>query len=242
MITLHRAQQFNEQDLQPEVRFTTCPSALNDLTSSSRIASGTLKECRLPPGGGLPPDEHHQTEIITYVCDGSLAFEDSTGTSGVIHAGEFQRTTTGPRLRRLETNASPTLWTHLFQLRLQTLTDEFETGYELQRFSAAQRRGLLCIVASHDGRRESLQLHHDVLMQSSLLNEGQHLVHQLLPGRRAWLHLVAGKVALGDDMLLIGDEAGIEAERAVSLTACAETEILLLDLASSAPSDHSPNR
>lgn len=193
-------------------------------------ASGTLKECRLPPGGALPSDDHRQTEIVTYVCDGSLAYEDSTGTSGVIHAGEFQRTTIGPRLHRQQTNASPTLWTHLFQLQLNVLTKEFETGYEQKRFSAAQRRGQLCVVASRDGRHDSLHLQHDVLMQSSLLDEGQHLVHQLAPGRRAWLHLVAGEVTLGDDVLSIGDGASIEAERAVSLTASAETEILLLEL------------
>ena len=230
MITLYRAEVLDGQPLQPAVRFTCCPSAQADLTRSDRAASGTLKECRLPPGAALPPDEHHQAEIVTYVCDGSLAYEDSNGTSGVIHAGEFQRTTTGPRLRRLETNASPTLWTHLFQLRLHALTDEFDNDHEQKRFSAAQRRGLLCVVASRDGRRDSLRLHHDVMMQSALLDEGQHLVHQLLPGRKAWLHLVAGEVALGDDVLSIGDGAAVEAERAVSLTACAETEILLLEL------------
>lgn len=232
MITLHRAEAFEPQPLQPADRFTLCPSGWTDPTGTNGVAGVTLRECRLPPGQALPPDEHHQEEIVTYVRDGSLAYEDSNGTSGVIDAGEFQRTTIGSRFRRLQTNASSTIWTHLFQLRLRASTDELETGYEQQRFSAAQRRGLLCVVASRDGRRDSLRLRHDVLMQSALLHEGQHLVHQLLPGRRAWLHLVAGKVALGDDVLSTGDEAGVEAERAVSLTACAETEILLIELAS----------
>lgn len=242
MITLHRAQPFHGHRQQPEVRFTSCPSDLSDPPGSGRTNPGTLKECRLPPGGVMPADEHHQIEVITYVCDGSLAFEDSTGTSGVIHAGEFQRTTIGPRLRRVQTNASPTLWTHLYQLRLHALTNEFETGYEQRRFSAAQRRGQLCIVASRDGRHGSLHLQHDVLMQSALLDKGQHVVHPLPPGRRAWVHLVAGEVALGDDVLVNGDGAGIEAERAVSLTACAETNILLLDVAASVPGDQNQDR
>jgi redox-sensitive bicupin YhaK (pirin superfamily) len=65
---------------------------------------------------------------------------------------------------------------------------------------------------------------------SALLEPGQHLVHELSPGRIAWLHLVEGEVTLGDIILTTGDGAGVTAERAVSLTAQSEAEILLLDL------------
>jgi hypothetical protein len=41
---------------------------------------------------------------------------------------------------------------------------------------------------------------------------------------------VEGEVTLGDIVLTTGDGAGVTAERAVSLTAQSETEILLLDL------------
>jgi redox-sensitive bicupin YhaK (pirin superfamily) len=63
-----------------------------------------------------------------------------------------------------------------------------------------------------------------------MLDPGQHVVHELSQGRRAWLHLVRGEVDLGDIILTTGDGAGFTAERAVSLTAREETEILLLDL------------
>ena len=54
-------------------------------------------------------------------------------------------------------------------------------------------------------------------------------------GRKAWLHLVRGEVDLGDVILTTGDGAGFTAERAVSLTAREETEILLLDLGVEVP-------
>ena len=59
----------------------------------------------------------------------------------------------------------------------------------------------------------------------------QHVVHELSWRRRAWLHVVQGAVTFGDVVLTTGDGVGITAERAVSLTARAATEILLLDLA-----------
>ncbi len=75
-----------------------------------------------------------------------------------------------------------------------------------------------------------MRIHQDALMCSALLEPGQHVVHELSPGRMAWLHLVEGEVTLGDIVLTTGDSAGVTAERAVSLTAQSETEILLVDL------------
>ncbi len=67
-------------------------------------------------------------------------------------------------------------------------------------------------------------------MYSAMLDTGQHLLHELAPGRSAWLHLVEGSVMLGDVVLTTGDGVGIAAERAVSLTAREQTELLLFDL------------
>ena len=61
------------------------------------------------------------------------------------------------------------------------------------------------------------------------------MVHELGQGRSAWLHLVEGEVTLGDVVLSTGDGAGVTAERAVSLTAREETEILLVDLGEERP-------
>ena len=72
-------------------------------------------------------------------------------------------------------------------------------------------------------------------MYSAMLDPGQHVVHELSQGRSAWLHLVQGEVTLGDIVLTTGDGAGITAERAVSLTAKEETEILFFDLGEEVP-------
>ncbi|MFH1573001.1 MAG: pirin family protein [Acidobacteriota bacterium] len=189
-----------------------------------------LDEYRLSPGADVPYHPPHEAEIITYIRAGALGYEDSVGHSGVIRAGEFQCTTAGRGLRLRQMNASGTDWTHIFQIWLRPWEAEREPHHEQKRFSAAERRGMLCVIASPDGRRDSLRIHQDVLMYSALLDPGQHVVHPLLPGHRAWLHLVEGEVALGDVILTTGDGAGIQAERAVSLTAQEKTEILLLDL------------
>ena len=104
-------------------------------------------------------------------------------------------------------------------------------GHEQKRFSTAERRGELCVVASRDARRGSLRLDQDAVLYSAMLEPGRHVVHELAQSRRAWLHIVQGDATLGDLVLTTGDGVGVTAERAVSITARLRTEILLLDLA-----------
>lgn len=93
-----------------------------------------------------------------------------------------------------------------------------------------RRRGVLCAVASPDGRRGSLRIHQNTVMYSAILEHGQHVIHELSPVRSAWFHVVEGEVMLGDVVLSTGDGGGVTAECAVSLTARAGTEILLFDV------------
>lgn len=189
----------------------------------------TLKEGRLSPRAGVR-QPLRDAEIVTYVREGTLAFQDSLGQPGVIRAGEFQRMTAGRGIRYSEMNASPTDSAHVFQIWLRPSAEPLDPGHEEKRFTVAERRGILCAVASPDGRRGSLRLHQDAVVYSTTLNRGQHLIHELAPNRSAWLHLVHGRADFGTVTLSAGDGAGISAERALSLTARQETEILLLDL------------
>jgi redox-sensitive bicupin YhaK (pirin superfamily) len=138
-------------------------------------------------------------------------------------------------IRYSEMNASPTDWAHVFQMLLRPSSTKLESGHEQKRFSVAERRGRLRVVASPDARLGSLRVHQDILLYSAILARGQHVVHQLSPSRSAWLHVVEGDLALGEVQLSTGDGAGITAEHVVSLTANTAAELLLLDLGESAP-------
>ena len=60
----------------------------------------TLDENRLPPGAEIPGYVYATAEIVTYVREGAIACTDSTGHSGVIYAGEFERMTASHGVRR----------------------------------------------------------------------------------------------------------------------------------------------
>lgn len=231
MITLRRAKErHHDRHRERDVWFTFHPRDRADPRADRFGQLESVRESRLRPGTVISEDAYHDAEIVTYVREGALAYEDAPGCSGVIRAGEFQATTAGRGIRRSERNASRSNWARVFQLLLAPSGPGLGPGDEQKRFSTAQRRGGLCVVASADARRGSMRIHQDALLYSAVLDPGQHLVHELSPGRTAWLHLVEGEVTLGEIVLTTGDGVGVTAERAVSLTAQSEAEILLVDL------------
>ncbi len=236
MITLCRGtERHHDRRGKEEVWHTLHRGAEAGSRADGFAALAVLDESRLSPGGGIARQPHRELEIVTYVREGALAQEDSTGRSGVVQAGEFQRLTAGPGVRGRERNASLVDCAHVFQLGFGPLPPGLEASHEQRRFSTAQRRGGLCVVASPDRRNGSLRFGQDVLMYSAILDPGQHVVHALSPARSAWLHVVQGEVTLDGLVLSSGDGAGFTAERAVSLTAREETEILLVDLGEQPP-------
>ena len=186
-------------------------------------------EFRLPPGESTAAHSDDEAEVVTYLHEGALSQEDTAGNSSVIHAGEFQRMSTG-RIRHKETSVSRSDWAHIFRMGLRPSQVGIERDQEQKRFTAAQRRNVLCVVASPDGRKGSLRIHQDALVFSAIVEPGHHLIHALEPGRSAWLHVVCGEATLDEVVLTRGDSVGATTEPSISMTVQMNTELLLIDM------------
>jgi redox-sensitive bicupin YhaK (pirin superfamily) len=236
LITLHRAEERQHQRRKKRDAWLSFHAgAARDPFETGCGPLVALDEHRLSPGVSLPSRRHGLIEILTYVREGALAFESSLGRSGVIHAGEFQLRTIGRGERHSETNTSASNDAHVFQIWLRPSEADLDSRDDQRRFSAAERRDDLCIIASPDARKRSLRLHQDALVYAALLELGQHMVHELLPGRSAWLHVVQGDLTFSDVVLTTGDDACVGSERAISFTARGEAEILLVDVRQGSP-------
>jgi redox-sensitive bicupin YhaK (pirin superfamily) len=194
-----------------------------------------LHEQQFAGGARMALRSDHPVELISYVLVGAVEHEDADGRAALLQAGEFQCVTLGRGADHRQQNRSPTQPAQVFQVRLRISTSGFEPRQEQRRFSTAQRRGRLCVVAALGGG-SWLQLSEDILVCSALLDPGQHVVHELRAGRAGWLHVVNGTVRLGTVILNEGDAAGLIAERAIPVTAQTHAEILLFDLHEPAPS------
>lgn len=194
-----------------------------------------LAEMRSRPGARVALQVDGPTEVITYVLEGAVLFQDRHGNSGLLYAGEFRQMTAQCLVGYHERPAAPENWVHMFRIGLAS-TERRDEIAEQKRFTLAERQGILCVVASPDGTKSSLKVHEDARIFSAVLEPGQFVVHELLPGRGAWVHIVRGEVSVAGILLSPGDGLGISEERSVSLLARTASEVLLVDLGMAKPS------
>ena len=182
-------------------------------------------------GRGFPTHAHRDMEIITYILEGSLEHRDSMGNGSVIRPGDVQRMTAGTGVSHSESNPSREQSVHLLQIWILPDQGGLKPGYEQKAFSEEQKQGRLCLVASEDGRDGSVTIHQDASVYATVLAAGDEVVHNLAPGRHAWLQVARGAVTVNGEALDQGDGAAVSNEERVSITGREAAEVLLFDLA-----------
>jgi len=191
----------------------------------------SLNEERLAPGMGFILQPQKDLEVLTYLQEGTLIEEEPSGRTRALEVGECRHSSARSGRRRRTVNRSLTEYARAFQSCAIPGPKDSRWRDQQKRFSVAGRRGMLRIMASPDGKDDSLRMRQDIRIYSSLLDTGQHVIHELAPGRAAWIHVVKGRIQLVDHLLRAGDGASLVDEPAVSWTAQETCEILLFDLA-----------
>ena len=190
-----------------------------------------INEDAIAPATGFGTHGHRDMEIITYVTQGALEHQDSTGEHEVLRQGEVQRMSAGTGIRHSEANPSADEAVKLLQIWLLPEQEGIEPGYEQKPFPDALKRNRLCLLASREARDGSLLIHQDVDLYASVLDQGASVSLPLRPGRAAWVQVVAGELSLAGHHLSAGDGAAVEATSELTLTADTSAEFLLFDLA-----------
>jgi quercetin 2,3-dioxygenase len=190
-----------------------------------------INEDRVGPGHGFPAHPHRDMEIISYVLEGGLAHRDSMGTGSVIRPGEVQRMSAGTGVTHSEYNHSKEEAVHFLQIWLLPRAAGIKPGYEQKAFAAEEKRGRLRVVASPDGRDDSLLINQDAVVYATLLGAGQEVKHALEAGRHAWVQVARGIVEVNGERLETSDGAALSGETEVRLVGVEPAEVLFFDLA-----------
>ena len=189
-----------------------------------------INEDRVAAGAGFGTHGHRDMEIISYVLDGALAHKDSLGTGAVILPGEVQRMSAGSGVMHSEFNQAADRTSHFLQIWIEPEAKGIAPGYEQKAFDAAEKRGRLRLVASREGRDGSLTIHADAAVYAGLFDGTEAATLQLAAGRRAYVHLVRGRLEANGESLQAGDALRIEDERSVSLRHGHDAEVLVFDV------------
>lgn len=190
-----------------------------------------INEDRVQPGEGFGTHPHQDMEIISYVLEGALEHKDSMGNGTVIRPGEVQRMSAGTGITHSEFNHSKSELVHFFQIWIVPEKHGVKPGYEQKFLPDEEKKNMLRLVASPDGRDGSVTIHQDVNLYATLLETGSRVVHNIPEKRHVWVQVARGSVLVNCRLLEAGDGAAVSDERLVSLTCKENAEVLLFDLA-----------
>lgn len=190
-----------------------------------------INEDRIAPGTGFGTHGHRDMEIISYVLAGELAHKDSMGNGATITPGEVQRMSAGRGVRHSEFNHAADRQTHFLQIWIEPSQAGIDPGYEQKRFADADKRGQLRLVASPDGADGSVTIHADARLYAGLFDGAEAATLALDPARKAYVHLVRGRLTVNGQALATGDAALLSGEASLALTDGADAEVLVFDLA-----------
>jgi quercetin 2,3-dioxygenase len=193
------------------------------------------------PGTGFETHPHADMEIVTWVLQGSLVHQDSTGHSGVIYPGLAQRMSAGTGILHSEKNdawrspgtATPEEPVHFVQMWVVPDERGIEPGYEQLEVADDLLRGSLVPVASgmEQHRHESAIriANRYAALHAARLEPGDAVALPEAP----FLHLFVprGSVELeGAGALAQGDAVRFTATGGQRVTASEPAEILVWEM------------
>jgi len=165
-------------------------------------------------GAGFGEHPHESMEIISIVLKGVLEHKDSMGNATLLSRGDVQRMSAGRGVFHSEYNPSKDEYTHFLQIWIMTNKPDIESEYEQKRFSVEEEPDVLHLIASQDGRNNSLTIHQDVEIYQASLNVAKTLSCSLCKERKTWIHIAEGSVKIKDHRLEEGDAIAISDEEA----------------------------
>ncbi len=189
-----------------------------------------INEDIVAPSRGFAPHSHDNMEILTYIIQGELQHQDSTGCKVIIKQGDVQLMSAGSGIIHSEYNASSEWPVHLLQIWVHPDKDNLTPAHYESTFPKKQGEPLH-LLASKEGKDSSLQIHQDVLLYRLNLVKNDSFAFLINPNRFIWVQIVKGPVMINGNTLEAGDGLQVSAEKQLSFEAIQDTELLLFDLA-----------
>jgi quercetin 2,3-dioxygenase len=159
-----------------------------------------LADTQIAPQTGFPMHGHRDFEIVTYVCEGMIAHEDTTGAKGILRMGDVQAMTTGSGVMHSESNPGDDP-TRVYQMWFHAEKGGLTPDYTDLVAPPAAPPGDFTVYASGAAHIDGLiRIHQDVAVMGASLQRGESILRDLAPGRLAmslrwtarWLSTIPG--------------------------------------------------
>lgn len=191
-----------------------------------------INEDIVSAGMGFSSHPHRDMEIITYVLAGALQHKDSIGNGSIIKPGQIQKMSAGRGVVHSEFNASNSEIVHFVQIWIEPDRKNYPASYDQKDLKIAENWSVL---ASNDGRSDSLQINQDALLYCAKPQAAGELNYTFEEGRYGWLQVLEGEL-LADNLkqntiaLSSGDGLKIDSNTKLNLSFKTHCHLMLFDL------------
>ncbi|MDU0112548.1 pirin family protein [Psychrosphaera aquimarina] len=182
------------------------------------------------PAQGFGTHGHRDMEIISYVIEGSLKHEDSTGNKYIVPAGDIQRMSAGTGVMHSEFNASSTNAVKFLQIWIQPNVMGISPSYEQK---SIPQQGQLTPLITPTGSEDTLAINQNAKLSRLVLKTGEQFT---LNSEQSvgYLHIVKGSLAVDDlteePEFVAGDAFAFDPEQSHQVTAKSALEALWFNL------------
>jgi quercetin 2,3-dioxygenase len=208
--------------------------AINNHGNPAHCALGSLvvwNDDEIAPHSGFPLHAHRDMEIVTYVREGVLQHQDTSGGRGEIRAGNVQASSAGRGIRHSEYNGGDAPL-RLFQIWLLPRRRGIDPRWATKPFADARRAGRLVPLASgFPEDQDALPIDADARVLGATIQPGQRIAYPLPATRYGYLVPARGRVMVNDQHVGERDGIAIAGEAGIAITAIETAEIVLVDAA-----------
>ena len=185
----------------------------------------------IAPGTGFGRHPHADMEIITYVRQGVVTHDDSSGNIGRTVAGDVQVMSAGTGITHSERNGGE-VPLKLFQIWLLPRQRGGTPRWDNRQFPKADRAGRLIALATGDPQdAEALQIRADAQVLGATLLAGTIVTHPLGRFRHSYLAPAQGVILVNGRRVAVGDGIAVVDEPKLNITAEEDAEFILVDAA-----------
>jgi redox-sensitive bicupin YhaK (pirin superfamily) len=185
----------------------------------------------IAPGSGFGRHSHADIEIVTYVRQGTVTHEDSTGSIGRTVAGDVQVISAGTGISHSEQNRDQDPL-KLFQIWLRPRQRGGKPRWDSREFPKADRAGRLIELASGDPKSvDTLLIRADARVLGATLLAGTTITYRSAQFRHAYLVPAQGVILVNGQRVAVGDGIAAIDEPELTITAEENAEFILVDAA-----------
>ena len=182
-------------------------------------------------GGAFPTHPHDNMEIVTIPFTGALQHKDSTGSEGLIKAGDIQIMSAGSGIQHSEANASATEPLTLFQIWVFPKDRDIKPRHDQRSFDVTKRDNQWQIIVSPRAEDDALWINQDARFALTNVSAGNSIEYKnAFTGNGVFLVVINGSVEINGTKLNKRDALGISEADAFTINASVDSELLAIEV------------